>query len=284
MGEYEAMLHDLGSLLDGLASPDPAVRDGWAYAELAQGIESGRFAADWDAIRESALRHLRSDEPQARTFAPLVLRWLVLAGDRDEAAYRAVAAWYLSESDTRGYDEGLGWLHAVAHGADYLAAAAETGIAGGNQVLELLARRTALPGPVWRDQENARVAYAVLHALSAAHRADQDGVRVFAAPISDALSAFEVAAADGSDAGRPPAWLANVHSTVATIYVAVAEDPLPGQAVDTRPWEAGLRAELAALMSRMTPWLFTPSPRIHQSAPRHDRTPASAEGPTQGAG
>jgi hypothetical protein len=263
MSEYEAMRHDLGSLLDGLASPDPAVRDGWAYNELAEGIGSGRFAADWDAIRESALEHLRSDEPQARSFAPLVLRWLVLAGDREEAGFRAVAAWYLSESDTRGYDDGLGWLHAVAHGADYLAAAAKTGIAGGNQVLELLARRTALPGPVWRDQENARVAYAALQALSAAHGVNQDGVRTFAAPISDALSAFEAGAVDGPDAGRPPAWLTNVYSTLATLYVAVAEDALPDEAFDTRPWQARLRAELAALMSRMTPWLFTSPPPIH---------------------
>lgn len=37
----------------------------------------------------------------------------------------------------------------------------------------------------------------------------------------------------------------------------MAEEPLPDQAVDTRPWKVGLRAELAALMSRMTHWLFT---------------------------
>lgn len=64
-------------------------------------------------------------------------------------------------------------------------------------MLELLARRTALPGPVWRDQENARVACAVLHALSTAHGAHQDGVRAFTAPISDALAGFEATARTG---------------------------------------------------------------------------------------
>ncbi|HET7902911.1 MAG TPA: DUF2785 domain-containing protein [Candidatus Nanopelagicales bacterium] len=236
------MLHDLDALLEGLAS--------------------GRFAADHDEIRASALAHLGSDEIQARTFAPLVLQWLALAGDRDRAAFDAVSHWYLSEEDARGYDESLGWLHAVAHGADYLSAAAATGVAAGDEVLGLLARRTSMPGPVWRDQENARVAHAAVQALSAAHGAGQDGVRAFAAPFEEALTAFELAAADGSQVGRPPAWLTNVFATLATLYVAVSEDPLPGEDVDASPWRGRLRAELAALLSRMTPWLFTPSSRV----------------------
>jgi hypothetical protein len=237
------------------------VRDGWAYAELAEGIRSGRFAADRTVIRESALRSLRSDEIQARTFAPLVLHWLVLAGDRDRTAFDEVADWYVSEADTRGYDDDLGWLHAVAHGADYLAAAAGAGIAGGDEVLELLARRTALPGPVWRDQEDARVAAAVLQALCAAHESGHDGVQAFAAPLHEALAAFEAAVADGSATGRPPAWLANVYSTSATLYVAAAEDPLPGEGLDASPWREHLRAALVALLSGMTPWLLAPAAR-----------------------
>ena len=48
--------HDLGTLLDGLSSPDPGVRDGWAYAELATGISTGRFAEHTDLIRTTAVR------------------------------------------------------------------------------------------------------------------------------------------------------------------------------------------------------------------------------------
>lgn len=255
------MTHDLGALLEGLASPDPAVRDGWAYAGLSDGIESGRFAADHDRIRASAIAHLRSDEIQARTFAPLVLQWLVLAGDRDRGAFDAVAAWYLAETDTRGYDDDLGWLHAVAHGADYLSAAVGAGVARGDEALELLARRTTLPGPVWRDQEDARVAHAAVRALSASHESGHDGVQAYADPLRAALAEFEAAVADGSATGRPPAWLANVYSTSATLYVAVAEDPLPGEGVDASPWREHLRAELASLLSRMTPWLLAPAAR-----------------------
>lgn len=94
---FDTVVHDLRQLLDGLASSDPAVRDGWAYAELAEGIESGRFDGQWPTIRAAARDHLTSDAVQARTFAPLILAWLVDAGDRDRDAFTAVAAWYPAE-------------------------------------------------------------------------------------------------------------------------------------------------------------------------------------------
>lgn len=253
------MNHELPVLLSGLASPDPSVRDGWAYQELAEGIESGRFAAEWDIIRATSVDRLRSVDVQARTFAPLVLHWLLLAGDRNEAAFEAVARWYPSENDTRGFDPDLGWLHAVAHGADYLGSAARAGLADGSRVLDLLGRRVVAPGPGWLHQEQARVSVAVVCALSAGGE-----VEALTGPIDAALTSYE-AAADTAEPGPPPAWLSNTYTTLATLHLAITERPLPGQDIAPTAWSSQLAADVAQQASRMTPWLFVPRavPMLH---------------------
>lgn len=48
------MTHDLDVLLTAMTSPDPYVRDGWAYEELAQGIADGRFSEENSEILEVA--------------------------------------------------------------------------------------------------------------------------------------------------------------------------------------------------------------------------------------
>jgi hypothetical protein len=249
------MSHDLGTLLDGLASADRAVRDGWAYAELAEGIESGRFDDERPRIRAAALTHLESDEVQARSFAPLMMTWLVITGDRDRAVFDAVARWYPAESDTRGHDDRLGWLHAVAHGADYLGECARAGIATGPQVLDLLAARLLGPGPAWRDQEDARIAHAAVLALG---RCTEAEAAAWLDPVIAALDTLEEAADDQQDPGRPPAWLHNTNATCASLYVALAEQPRDGED-DAQVDHADVaRAALVRVMSRMTPWLVMP--------------------------
>lgn len=247
------MAHDLQRLVDGLASADPSVRDGWAYLELAEGIGSGRFAQDCPRIRAAAIAHLGSTEVQARTFAPLMLAWLVDAGDRDREAFEAVARWYPAESDTRGYDDRLGWLHAVAHGADYLGECARTGIATGREVLDLLAARLIGPGPAWRDQEDARVAHAAVAAMA---RCAEEDAAAWLGPVTAALDDFEETAGSEQAPARPPAWLHNTYATCGSLYVAISERPLEGgDPALIAPVEA-VRAALARVLSRMTPWLF----------------------------
>ncbi len=99
---------------------------------LAMVQRMGSGAEDGDLVGlgdEMALR-LKDPEIQVRTFAALILAEVV---ERDMASGRATAeavlrwrdafaAWYPAERDLRGWDERLGWLHAVAHGADALAA------------------------------------------------------------------------------------------------------------------------------------------------------------------
>ena len=118
-----AVPDDLGGAVDELvlmlAAADPVVRDEQAYRVLAtwirRGVLDGRLAALGDTMAE----RLRHPEIQARTFAPLIL---AAALERDLSVERRwfeeFTAWWPAEEDTRGWDEHLGWLHAVAHGAD----------------------------------------------------------------------------------------------------------------------------------------------------------------------
>ncbi|HEY6934615.1 MAG TPA: DUF2785 domain-containing protein [Marmoricola sp.] len=257
------MSHDLKVLLDGLASEDPAVRDGWAYEELAEGIADGRFSSDLERIRATAVTRLRSTEIQARAFAPLILTWLVDAGDRDRDAFDAVTSWYLAETDTRGYDSHLGWLHAVAHGADYLGTCVVSGIATGPEVLEILARRIVTPGEAWRDQEDARVALAAAHALSLC---DQAQSTAWLALLDAALQTFEQSAAQREVGDRPPAWLHNLFSACATLYVVLAEQPRSGEENLDVPHADVVRAGLAQVIARMAPWLFAPAQGCGEAA------------------
>ncbi|MGW5030708.1 DUF2785 domain-containing protein [Streptomyces nigra] len=45
-----------------------------------------------------------------------------MSQDATERWCAAFSAWYPQERDTPGWDDSLGWLHAVAHGADAVAA------------------------------------------------------------------------------------------------------------------------------------------------------------------
>ena len=248
---FDAVRHDLGQLLDGLASADPEVRDGWAYRELREAIESGRFDQDRQRIRQAALDHLDSVQVQARTFAPLVLTWLIDAGDRDRAAFETVARWYPAELDTRGYDEQLGWLHAVAHGADYLSRCVKANVASGPEVLELLAARLVGPGPAWRDQEDARVARAAVIALTSCTRQQAAG---WLGPVNAAMDDFE----QSEPTGRPPAWINNTYATCTSLYVALSEQPRDGNKNVHVDGADIVRDALARTISRITPWLLTP--------------------------
>lgn len=90
-----------------MASPDPDVRDGSAYQELYTRI---RVTADLSNVEltyiaERAVAHLTHPAVQARTFAPLILTWLVRAQNHCPTEwFNAATDWYLNEPDTRGHD------------------------------------------------------------------------------------------------------------------------------------------------------------------------------------
>ncbi len=163
-----AAVEDLAAeLSEALADPDPRLRDGTAYAVMRTWIERGVLDDLLASLGDQMAARLRDPRIQARTFAALVLCWIIERGGFDGAWVSAFADWYPGEDDLRGFDPELGWLHAVAHGADLL------GLLGLDQrvqpelMLDLAARRMlADTDYVWRDAEDDRLGCAIALTLS----------------------------------------------------------------------------------------------------------------------
>ncbi|MEM5516771.1 DUF2785 domain-containing protein [Henriciella sp. AS95] len=116
-----------------LGSPDPAVRDEFAYMSLAALLRAGAVSRD---ERERLLQHLSSslspdtedDQGFARPFAALALSEVArtdrvdpwMSPEQRKALVEAGAVYLEGVSDYRGFIDGEGWRHGVAHGADLL--------------------------------------------------------------------------------------------------------------------------------------------------------------------
>jgi hypothetical protein len=114
-----------------VASPDPFLRDGVAFEGLSTLLRGRQLdVATQTELVNDVLPRLQSPDPQGfeRTFAALVLSELVRAerlnshftdNMRADVLNRSIA--YVSGvRDYRGFSEGEGWRHGVAHGADLL--------------------------------------------------------------------------------------------------------------------------------------------------------------------
>jgi hypothetical protein len=117
------------ALLDCLGDPDPALRDGIAYEALSTWMRNQQLSnATLAALLDRLLSMLAAEDPQGfrRPFAALVLSEVVRT-DRirpwlsasDRARIVASTADYLAGvRDHRGFVDGEGWRHGVAHAAD----------------------------------------------------------------------------------------------------------------------------------------------------------------------
>ncbi|MFG3053499.1 DUF2785 domain-containing protein [Kitasatospora sp. NPDC048239] len=151
-----------------LADPDPLIRDGAAYEVLSTWIERGVIDAPRRlALGDEMAARFLDREIQARTFAPLVLDMLVGAGDFSAPWVTAFEQWYPQEQDLRGHDGELGWLHAVAHGADLLGRFGCHPEVAPTRMLDLAAARLTAPTDHVFDQlEDDRLARAVARILT----------------------------------------------------------------------------------------------------------------------
>jgi uncharacterized protein DUF2785 len=208
------------------------LRDEQAYRVLVTWIGRGDLDTRLAALGDQAAGLLRHEEIQARTFAALIL---AAALNRDTAAgapagagtgvldpdtvlrWRdAFAGWYLSEVDLRGWDERLGWLHAVAHGADALDEFGASPRLDRSDLLGLLAlaagRLTAPTGYLFAHQEDDRLAYALTRLLARPELTEAD-----ATGWLDAIRRF---LASGTP-GPVPAEASNTLRTLRCLYVMV---------------------------------------------------------------
>ena len=208
----------LDQLIVELASADPRIRDERALSNLGDAIVDGELtAAQRRRLGTAMVRRLEHPEIQARTFAPLVLAILTETGDTDARWVEAVARWYLSEQDLRGHDEQFGWLHAVAHGADFFRACRRhLEVAPAPLLATLATRLLADTAYVLRDQEDDRVAYAMACVLTDSRLSATDAT-AWMTPVREVLESTTI--------GPMPPRVSNTLHTLRALHVLL-DQPL----------------------------------------------------------
>ncbi|WP_330300449.1 DUF2785 domain-containing protein [Streptomyces sp. NBC_00503] len=224
----------VADLSQALADPDPEIRDGAPHMVLREWIARGVI----DGPRRSALGdamavRFTDQEIQARTFAPLVLTYLVRAGDFRPGWLDAFADWFVTETDLRGYDDTIGWLHAVAHGADLLGAFGLRLEADPRLLLRLAATRLLTPTDhVLEQQEDDRLAKALDIVLARQDLTEQT-VTAWLEPVAQAFRTLP--------RGPVPAWYSNTVRTLRPLYILVHRGP-------DRPCRQALTAALTEVL------------------------------------
>ena len=238
-------------LADMLAAPDPVVRDEFGYTAVSvwgrRGVLDSELGRLGDIMAERLTAH---PEVQARTFAALVFgvvlgRAVDLPRGTVERWYELFETWYRTERDVRGYDETLGWLHAVAHGADAAVAFARAVPRHAPDILELCAHRMTAKDTDYRycQLEDARLARAVTAVL---HTPDLNR--------DQALGWIDVVDDAFADAGRGPCppWAANTFATLQALHLHL----IRGLRAGGVPWHGDEVAErIAAILRLPYPWL-----------------------------
>ncbi len=147
-----------------LGSPDPEQRDGTAYPALSawigRGVYDDLLAGLADGMAEGlyvGLGEQGTDTVFRRSFSALALgeclarnnEHHLVSGPRVFEWGDRIATWYLRERDTRGYVEGKGWAHTMAHGADAIAILSQSPHFAANELtvlLDVLADRLLMDG------------------------------------------------------------------------------------------------------------------------------------------
>jgi hypothetical protein len=236
----------VAELSDALCSPDPVLRDEQAYPVLIQLIGQ-QESAERRRLGDAMAARLADQRIQARTFAALILAALVRRGDLETGWLDSFSRWYPAETDLRGYDPQLGWLHAVAHGADLLGALGRHPRVEPAPLLELAARRLLAPTDyLFAHQEDDRLGYAVALVLTRPELAE-----------AQALAWLEPIEADFS-AGAPgpvPAYASNTMRTLRMLYLLADRGVRaePGQPPARLTHREALLQRLAGVLAIVAP-------------------------------
>lgn len=243
-------LTELVAELSGLLrSPDPVVRDGHAYSILATWIAKGVLGPELlRALGDEMAGRFGDAEIQARTFAPLILDAIVSVGVFEPSWVPPFERWYVAEEDLRGYDAKLGWLHAVAHGADLLGTLGRFPEVEPVEMLRLGIGRILTPTDyVLRDLEDDRLGHALAVTLTRADLLETDAT-VWLDPAGRALGS------PPPDGVRPE--VTNTMRTLRAAYVLVDQGVRIGDAVHQVPHRDLVRAKLAEVLRMATPYFL----------------------------
>lgn len=212
-----------------LGDPDPEIRDGLAYPTLATWITRGVYddllTGLGDGMASGLLAGLGeegTDSVFRRSFSALILAECIdrdnnvslLPADQVLSWGDRITGWYLRERDLRGFVPEKGWAHTVAHGADAigtLAGSRHLGAAELTVLLDVIADRLLLPGPLLDAGEPDRLASATMAIL----RRGEVSLRVFEpwiARIAGPAGSMTSTAGDPFHvSGNPQAYLRALH-------------------------------------------------------------------------
>lgn len=184
-------LDDLtAELVEMLGHPNPRLREDIAYpiltAWLDQGVYDDLLSGLGDGLASGLQYGLGHDGDSSvirRSYTALMLAE-ILGRDNDQSLLSSssvldwgdrATSWYVREQDHRGWIPEQGWAHAIAHGADLLAALARSRHFGRLELtvlLDVIADRVLTPTSyIWRHGEDDRLAFAVMALL---HRNELD--------------------------------------------------------------------------------------------------------------
>lgn len=126
---------DLNVLLQHLGDTDPQIRDNLLFNQFAKWAINHEFSNDQllYITKEILVTKINSENTLTRSFAAL---WLAVILDTHKSApflpnelltqiVQTAPKVLLAELDQRGFDSELGWVHAFAHEADYVATSIE---------------------------------------------------------------------------------------------------------------------------------------------------------------
>jgi hypothetical protein len=173
----------LPELLEMLASPDPVLRDEFAYSILAVWLERNLLSPS--QMRQMMLRlegrlqhglgEVGNDSVFARSFAPLIFAGIQYCDNAQPFLQESevlhcleLALRYLAlEQDLRGFVVPQGWAHATAHTADWLDELALSPHCTAPQLERIVSAIChKIPAPhVWLFDEEDRLSYAVARAI-----------------------------------------------------------------------------------------------------------------------
>ncbi|MFE9560167.1 DUF2785 domain-containing protein [Streptomyces sp. NPDC006487] len=230
-----------------LADPDPLVRDGAPYTVLAVWIARGVIGRSRRLeLGDEMAARFTDRRIQARSFAPLVLEMLVAAGDFKADWVEAFEDWYPAEVDLRGHDERLGWLHAVAHGADLLAGFGRHPEVAPVRMLDLAAARLTAPTDhVYEQMEDDRLARAIARVLTRTDLSERDSVG-WLDPVADRFGADRIST-------PVPAHLSNCLRTLRLLYVLADRGVRPAGELPAEPLHHrdAVKSGIAAVLDRI---------------------------------
>lgn len=282
----ERPLNELtAELVTMLGSTNPVERDEIAYPVLATWVSEGVYddllVSFGDSIAEGLQVGLGSSEDDSvfrRSFSALVLSTCL---DRDNRAHllpidvvvrwadRAIS-WYIRERDLRGWVDGKGWAHTIAHGADLL------GVLGAsrhltdlhlNVLLDVISERLlSRTDRVLVDGEDDRLAAATLTILQR-NLVHTDQLEAWVETLSAGLRPERRASSTGTRERWPTPQARNTSNFMRALHVhlAIGVSPVDATVSFADPPECRSDMLLALLRAipRFTPWLYSPVALAH---------------------